>query len=103
MNTVIFNNDTEHAFELSSYNRNTTFNGEQINSTAYMTLRADSSTIEYISSFIQTNITSIILTHDSDVVYQLNNISARITSIDEYLNNDYVQMNINFIFDMSNT
>lgn len=102
MNTVIFNNDTEHALELNSYNRNTTFNDEQINSTAYITLRANSSTMEYLSSFTQTNITSIILTHDNDIVYQLNNISARITSIDEYLNNDYVQMNINFIFDMSN-
>ena len=94
MNTIKFN-DVE--FVVENYNKNTYLNGETITSNANCTIRTDNMTA--LNALMQTKITSIQITYNETVIYDLQNISAHIDSTSEYLNTDRVNITLNLTFD----
>ena len=96
MNTIKLNNTT---FEIENYNRNTYFGGETINSTGSCSLtNADIADVNELGS---TTITTLQIYHDNTLIYDLQDINAKIDSINEYLNGDRVSISVSFTF--SNT
>lgn len=93
MNKIVFNT-TE--FEVESYNKSTSFGGEVMTSNAYASLRTDDITV--LNTLAQTTITNIKIYHDSNLIYDLQNISAKIDNINEYLNGDRMSINVNLTF-----
>ena len=95
MNTIKFNNTT---FEVFSYNKNTYFGGESINSNASCSIKVtDMATLNALTS---TTITSLQIYYNETLIYDLQDISARIDSIGEYLNTERMEINVNLTFDM---
>ena len=95
MNTIKLNNSE---FELTSFSRNTYFSDNEINSTANCDLRIIGSSI--LDELADADITSLQIKHDNDVIYNLTDISAKITNISEYLNTDYINTSVSLTFDM---
>lgn len=95
MNTIKFNN-TE--FELESYNRNTYFNGETVSSNAGCGIIAANAT--EIDALAESTITSLQIYHDNELIYDLQNIEAHVSSISEYLNTDRINITINIEFNI---
>ena len=96
MNKIKFNN-TE--FEVESYNKSTYFNSESMSSNANCTLLTNN--ITGLNALAEESITSIQITHDNELIYDLQNINARIDNINEYLNGDRIGITIGLTF--SNT
>lgn len=94
MNKIKFNNSE---FELVNYNRNTYFNGDSITSNGSCSIKTD----EYsnLQELGENPITSIQITHDDEIIYNLNNINARATTIGEYLEYDHMSINVELVFD----
>ena len=97
MNKIKLNN---MELNVDAYIRNTTFSGEEITSTGYCTINTDD--ISVLNSLGQEEITSIQIYHDDTLIYNASNISARVSAINEYLNEDKMTININLIFDNDN-
>ena len=95
MNVIKFNNTS---FEVESYNKNTYFNGETVNSNANCTIKANDMTV--VNALAEETITSIEIRHDGEVIYTLSNINAKIESINEYLSGDRMNVSINLTFNM---
>ena len=95
MNIIKFNN-TE--FELESYNRNTYFNGETISSSAGCGIIA--ANITEIDALAESTITSLQIYHDNELIYDLQNIDAHVSSVSEYLNTDRINITINIEFNI---
>ena len=93
MNIIKLNNAE---FEVENYNKNTFFGGESISSTASCSVLTNDPTV--FNEMASTPITSIQILHDGEVIYNLQNISARIESINEYLNVDRMSINIGLNF-----
>lgn len=93
MNTIKFNNEV---FEVSSYTKNTTFSEDSISSNGYCELVSPN--IANLMSIAQDPITSIRIYHDNTQIYELENINAKIENINEYLSDDRISVNMNFIF-----
>ncbi len=93
MNTIKFNN-TE--FELESYNRNTYFGGENMTSNASCGIITTN--IASINSLAESTITSLQIYHNEQLIYDLQNINAKIDSISEYLNTDRINITLNVTF-----
>ena len=94
MNTIKFNN-TE--FQIESYSKNTYLNGEQINSSANCSIIVND--IAVLNALMQDTITSIQIKYNDNVIYTLQNISAHIDNINEYLNVDRMNISVNLTFD----
>lgn len=93
MNTIKFN-DAE--FTVVSYNKSTTFNGDNINSSAYCDIiPADIAALHALGDDL---ITTIKIYHDEELIYNLTDQEAHITNINEYLNNDHMNANVTLIF-----
>ena len=95
MNVIKFN-DT--SFEVESYNKNTYFNGETVNSNANCTIKANDMAV--VNALAEDPITSIEIRHDGEVIYTLTNINAKVESINEYLNGDRMSVGVNLTFNM---
>lgn len=93
MNKIQFNNSQ---FTLESYNKSTNFSGENITSTAYCTVVGND--ITALITIAQEEITSLQIIHDDEVIYSLQDISAHIDSINEYLTDNRVVVNVNMTF-----
>ena len=93
MNTIKFNNEE---FEVASYTKNTSFSEDSITSNGYCELIAPN--ISNLMSVAQVPITSIEIYHDNTQIYELENINARIENINEYLSEDRISVNMNFVF-----
>lgn len=94
MNTIVFNN--EATFGVESFNKNTSFEGSSMTSTGYASL--NTSELDDLTEVAQGTITSIKILHDEEVIYNSTNLSAKITSINEYLSGDRMNVNININF-----
>ena len=94
--TVLKLNNTE--FELVAFNRNTYFSENSISSTANCDINL--SDVSSLEALIDTTITSFQIKYENNVIYDLTDISAKITSISEYLNTDHISTNIGLTFDM---
>lgn len=95
MNTIKLNNTT---FTVESYNKNTVYDGTNITSNGYFNII--NPTISAVNALVSSPIESIQIHHDGTLIYDLDNINARISSINEYLNNDRVDVGINLVFDI---
>ena len=93
MNKIKFNNAE---FEVESYNKTTSFMGETMSSTAYCTIITDD--IEALNEVAQTEITTIQISHDDEVIYSLENQHGHIDSTNEYLNGDRMSVSANLSF-----
>lgn len=101
MNTLILNNLTETPFVLKSYNRNTTFdlnNDYAMNSTAYFDIDSSADVTAVLQTIGQTGITSIEIQHDGNSIYNLTDLTARISTINEYLQEDNININVSITF-----
>lgn len=96
MTTIKFNNTV---FEVESYNKNTFFNGEEITSNANCTIKMTD--MAPLNALTQTTITAIQIHYDNTLIYDLQDVSAKIDSIGEYLNTDRMSISVNLTF--SNT
>ena len=94
MNKIKFNN-TE--FEVETYNKSTYFGGETITSNANCNIVVTDANA--LNALVGITITSIQITHDDNLIYNLSNISARIDNINEYLNMDRMGTSLNIVFD----
>ena len=94
MNKIILN-DVE--FEIESYNKNTYFAGDTINSNASCSLA--NANVNALNTLAQTTITVLQIQHDDNTIYELENIHAHINSINEYLSGDKMNVNISLTFD----
>ena len=93
MNIIKLNN-TE--YQVESYNKNTYFGGESISSNASCSIIT--SDLDGLNTLAATPITQIQIYHDGTLIYNLQNIDAHIDSINEYLNDDRVNIGVNFGF-----
>ena len=90
MNTIKFNNNT---YEVLSFNKSTYFNEGNINSNASCSIKTANVTSLY--ALADTDIQTIQIYHDSTLIYELENANGKLTSIDEYLADDHINININ--------
>lgn len=95
MNKIKFNN-TE--FEVETYSKTTYFNGETITSNG--SCNVVTSNVASLNSLAQNEITSIQITHDDNLIYDLNDISAKIDSINEYFTGDRMSISVSLTFDI---
>ena len=93
---IIKLNDAE--FQVESYNKTTTFSGENISSSAYCQVNTDN--INTLNELAADPITSIQILHDGDLIYNLQNINAKIDNINESLSMDRIFINVNLTFTM---
>lgn len=93
MNTIKLNNTT---CEVISFNKNTTFNNGQIYSSGNASIRIDD--IGALQELGLTEIETIQIFHNDERIYNLTNAGGRITSIDEYLTENLMNINVNFSF-----
>lgn len=93
---LVFNTNNE--FNVTAFNRNTTFNGEEISSSAYCNITYTSENSATLHELALSPITSIQIKKDNEVIYDAGNITARITYIDETLNTDFIAINLNLQF-----
>ena len=98
MITLVLNNQAEAAMEISNYNRNTTFEQGSLNSVAYFTVIGDGNTANLLQEIGGTGITSIEILNGEDSIYQLSELEAHITTINEYLDGDHITVNVNITF-----
>ena len=93
MNTIKFNN---HTYEVLSFNKNTYFNTDSVTSTASCSIKtADATSLNTLASEL---IETLQIYHDEELIYNLSGISGKLTSIDEYLSDDRININLNLNF-----
>jgi len=92
MATMIFNESLE--FEFGDYSRNTYFGGETISSDGYVNNIQGANIAAELEDFANEPITSIQIKKDNEVIYNLTDIDARLTSINEGYNGDRMYTNI---------
>lgn len=96
MAKIYFNNVE---FEVLTFNRNTSFNGTDVMSNGYCTIRSSATNVEALHSLIDDPLTSLIIKNsDDEVIYDAGTIDAQFASIDETLNNEAITLSINMIF-----
>ena len=89
----------EQEFDFDGYSRNTYFNDNTISSTGYIGNIQGANAANALAELGEDTITSISIKVDEDIIYNLTDIDARITSIDESFNGvDRVNTNINLQF-----
>ena len=93
MNIIKFN-DT--SFEVDSYSKNTYFTGENVTSNAYCSIKVTE--MATLNALTEVPITSMEILHDGNSIYRLDNINAKIESINEVLNFDRINITVNFVF-----
>lgn len=93
MNKIKFNNAE---YEVNSYNKNTYFGGESINSTANCTLVTTD--VTGLNALAAGTITSLQIYHNDTLIYDLQDINAHIDSINEYLNGERIDISVSLTF-----
>ncbi len=100
MISMVLNDQSAHAFEISSFSRTTSFNAEGANSYGYVGVIPSPSTVAFLQTIGVSGINSIELKNENgESIYTLADIEATIQNIDENLNGDNmsVNMNLNFV------
>lgn len=86
-------------FTVNTFNRNTSFNGDGVTSYAYVNLGGDTSGLHTLGN---TEITSLLIKKDDGTtIYDAGEISAHISTIDESLTEDRMNVNVNLQFNTS--
>ena len=93
MNKIKLNNVE---FEVENYNKSTYFSNDTISTNANCSIITDN--ITALNELAEDEITSIQIHHDDTLIYNLADISARIDSINEWLNGDRMSISVNFTF-----
>ena len=96
MNTIKFNN---HTYEVLSFNKNTYFGGESISSSSNCQIKT--ADITSLHALATEKIETLQIYHDNTLIYDLQNLNGNLTSIDEYLSEDRVNISLNFNFIIS--
>lgn len=97
MNTLILNGLSSTPFTLVNFSRNTSFaNG--MRSIAYFDLVNATNTVSTLQSIGLTSVTNITIKHDDEVIYNLPNLNAQITTISENLVDDHINVNVSITF-----
>lgn len=94
MNKIKFNNEVE--LQVESYSKTTFFNDDTINTTANCSVVTDD--LAALHALASDKITSIIITCNDNVIYNLSNIDAKIENINEYLAGERMYINVNLAF-----
>ena len=94
MNVILIN---ELELEVESYNKNTYLTEGRIESNASCTVITNDMTT--LNDYMEQVITSLKIKHDGEVIYDLHDINAHISSINEYLNGDRMSISVNLTFD----
>ena len=93
MNTIKINT---LEFAIDTYGKNTYLSeGTIVSNASCSTTVAD---IDALNELMEDTITQIQIYHDNELIYNLQNLNAQITSINEYLNDDHMRYDINFTF-----
>lgn len=96
MAKIILNNEE---FDFNGYNRNTYFHDDSISSTAYISDLRSIDLANRLKTLSQTTITSLQITVNNEVIYNLADIDAKMTSMDEAFNGvDTINTNVNLQF-----
>lgn len=100
MATIIFNSVADKAATLLNYSRTTTYDesNNDLVSSAHMSIAPSANTASFLTGLMPTPITRItIKKDDGDIIYDLNDVSGRITSVQEsYSGGDSFDMYVNF-------
>jgi hypothetical protein len=56
--------------------------------------------IDELNDLMQDKITSIQIYHDNELIYDLSDIDANISSVNEYLTDDHMSITLNFNFNI---
>lgn len=95
MITITLNNKT---FEVVNFNRNTQFNGETILDHGYCSIKYQENISQDVRNLAAETITSMVFHNNSDLLYDFGTINCKITSIDETLMGEQMNINLNFEF-----
>ena len=93
MNTIKLNNET---FEVLSFNKNTNFTGETIVGSGNISVKT--SNLTALRSLGISTIDTIQIYHDDTLIYNLTDANGKITSIDEYLSENTVNISLSLQF-----
>lgn len=97
MNVIRLNN---FETEVESYSKNTYLSGANITSNASCSIITNDVTA--LNALMATTITSLQILHDGELIYNLQDINAKIENISEYLSNDRMNINLNLNFNGAN-
>lgn len=93
MNTIKFNN---HTYEVLSFNKNTYFNETGVGSNANCQIKTADITSLY--ELAEETIETLQIYHDNELIYNLSNLSGKLSYIDEYLAEDRINITLNCSF-----
>ena len=93
MNTIKLNNTT---YEVLSFNKSTYFNQEGITCNASCQIKT--SDITSLHNLAKETITTLQIYHDQELIYNLTGLDGKLSSIDEYLMDDRININISMNF-----
>lgn len=96
MNKIKFNNVE---VTLEGYNRTTYFSDGSISSNGSCNIITDDMT--ELNELAQDTITSIQIYSNDTLIYDLQDIDAKINTISEYLNGDRISISISLVFNMN--
>jgi hypothetical protein len=92
----------EQEFDFDGYGRNTYFNEGGMSSNGYINNLRHSNLANILTDLSETTITSIVITVENEPIYNLSNINAHITSIEEAFNGtDRITTNLNLQFNQN--
>lgn len=94
MNTIKFNNVT---FSVESYNRNIYLSENEIHGDGNCTIIVND--MSTLTALMDNTITAIQIYHDNNLIYDVQNLDAYITNINEYLSDDRVIISLSLRFD----
>lgn len=98
MITVVFNGLSNQAIELLSFNRNTSFESGSMNSMAYLNVKNTAGTADTLRNLGLNGITNMVIYDGETAIYRLTDLNAHITSINESLNGNVIDVNVNIVF-----
>ena len=91
MNTIKFN---ETECTLFSFNKNTYFNNGEMSGN--ITCEVETENVTALHDLGEEPVTSIVITHDEEVIYNVTEMYAQLISINEYLADDKIHITLNF-------
>lgn len=94
MNLIVLN---DVVLEVTAYNKNTYLENGEMSSTA--TCSIITTDITALNALAEELITTIQISNNGTLIYDLQNIKAHITNISEFLNTDRVNINLTLTFE----
>lgn len=99
MTYVIFNGDAGKTIQLTGFNRNTTFDNGVMNSMAYLNVVNDANTASWLRDYGLNGINRLTIKDDQqNTLYNIDQLTAHISSINESLNGTEISVSVNIVF-----